>query len=104
MRVGERVLGGAQAVELAEQREARPRLAAAQPALDPGQPEAGCGREAQLRHRLRDQRGGAGLVEAGFGMVQDPLAEFDDRVALAVDRLADRALQFVPGQRRPCLP
>ena len=53
MRVGERVLGGAQAVELAEQRETRAGLAAAQPPLDPGQPEAGLRREAQLASSSR---------------------------------------------------
>ena len=101
MWIGERVLGGTQAVQFAEQREPRAGLAAAQAPLDPGQPEAGFGREAQFSHRLRDERSGPGLVEAGFGMVQDSLAELDDGVPLAVDRVADHALQFVPGQPAP---
>ena len=69
--------------------------------LTPVSAEAGLRLEAQLAHRLGDQRGGVGLVETGFGVVQDPLAEFDDRVPLAMDRLADRALHFILGHPAP---
>ena len=68
--------------------------------LTPVSAEAGLRREAQRAHRLGDQRGGLGLVEAGFGVVQDALAELDDLVAVAIDRLAHRAFQFVPWSAR----
>ena len=71
MRVGERMVGGAQAVELADEGEARPRRAAADAALDAGQRQAGLRFEAERAHRVGDQRGGFRFVEAGLRVVQD---------------------------------
>ena len=94
MRVGERVVGGAQAVEFADEGEARPGRVAADAALDPGQREAGSGAEAEGGH-AGDERRGLGLVEPGLGVMEDGFAEFDDLVAVALDRLAHRPFQFV---------
>jgi hypothetical protein len=63
--------------------------------LNPGEGEAGLRLEPEFAHLVGDKRGGLALVEAGLRMVEDPFAQFDDLVALAVDRLAHRALQFV---------
>ena len=94
-RIGERVVRGAQAVELADQGEPRPRRPSCEPALDPGQGQTGARREAQGSHALSDQSGRLDLVEAGLGIAQDRFAEIDDRVGMAIDRLANRALQFI---------
>ena len=52
-RIGERMLRGAQAVELADKGEPRPRRAAGEPALDAGQGEAGARRQAPRRSSAR---------------------------------------------------
>ncbi len=94
-RVGERVLRGPQAVELADKGEPRARRAAGEPALDTGQCQTGTRRQAQGTHPLGDQSGGPHLVEAGLGVAEDRLAEIDDGVGVAVNGLADRPLQLV---------
>ena len=53
VRVGERVVGGAQAVELAEQARGAGRACRREPALDAGQREAGLRREAECRASSR---------------------------------------------------
>src|SRR5205085_6211033 len=93
-----------EAVELADEGEARAGGVALEAALDPGQGEPSLRVETDLPHRVGDQRGSPAFVEAGLGVVQDPLAQFDDLVAVAVDRLAHRLLQFVlAGHRCPRL-
>ena len=94
-RVGERVVGGTQAVELADECQPRPRRAARKPALDPGQRQSRARRQSERAHPLGDESRGPGLVEAGFGVAQDGFAEIDDRVGMAVDRLANGAFQLV---------
>src|SRR5437667_316392 len=83
--ISERVVGGAQTVELADKRQARTGPAASEAALDPGQGQAGLRFEAERAHLVGDQRRGAVLVEAGFRVMQDRLAELDDLVAVAID-------------------
>ena len=90
-RIGERMLRGAQAVELADKREPRSGRAAGEPAFDAGQREARTRRQSQGGHPLGDEGGGLYLVEAGLGVAQDRFAEIDDRVGVAIDRLANRA-------------
>jgi len=90
VRVGERVIGGAQRVEFADEGDARPRHAAPDAALDPGQREPGFGAEAEGGHALGNQACGLGLVEPGFGMMEDGFAELDDLIAVAIDGLAHR--------------
>ena len=92
MRVGERVVAGAQAVELGDDGDTGAGGLAGDAALDAGQREAGLRREAEALHLLGDELGGSGFVEAGLGMMEDGLADRDDLVAVAVDRLADRLL------------
>ena len=101
VRVGMRVVGGAQAVEFADQREARAGAGALDAALDAGEGEPGLRFEAKPAHRLGDEGGGLLLVEPGLGVVQDRLAELDDLVAAAIDRLAHRLLQFVLAGHSP---
>src|SRR5205823_85353 len=98
MRVGERVVGGSEAVELTDEREARAGRRAAEAALDAGQRQPGLWREAQFAHLLGDHGGGLAFVEAGLGVMQDRLAELDDLVAVAVDRLAHRLFQLFLGR------
>ena len=71
-------------------------------ALDAGQRQAGLRLEPERAHRVGDQRGGLRFVEAGLGVMQDRLAELDDLVAVAVDRLAHRLLQLFLADH-PCL-
>ena len=61
MRVGKRMVGGAQAVELADKGKARPGQAAADPALDPGQREPRLRLETELQIQVA---GGANQREA----------------------------------------
>jgi hypothetical protein len=93
-RVGERVLRGAQTVELANKGEPRSRGRPGQPPLDASQREPGTRRQPQGAHALGYKGSGLDLVEARFGVAQDRFAKIDDRVGMAVDRLANRALQF----------
>ena len=93
-RVGERMLGGAQTVELADEGEPRPRRTTGDPALDAGQSQTGLRRQPQGTHPLGDESGGFHLVEAGLRIAQDRLAETDDRIRMTVDGLADLAFQF----------
>src|SRR5712672_3207996 len=58
MRVGQRVVGGSEAVELADEGEAGAGGIAAEAALDAGQGEAGLRGEADLTHLVGDDRGG----------------------------------------------
>jgi len=70
-------------------------------ALNAGQREAGRRLETQRRHALGNEHRSAPLVEAGFRVAHDRIAERDDLVAVAVDRGAHRRLQFVlAGHRR----
>ena len=55
VRIGERMVGGPQAVEFADDGEARARALAAQAALDPGQGQAGLRLEPERAHLARRQ-------------------------------------------------
>src|SRR6202030_2515257 len=94
-RIGERVLRGPQAVELADKGEPGAWRSTGQPALDTGQRQTGAGRQAKGPHLIGDQSGRLHLVEAGLRMAEDRLAEIDDGVGVAVNGLADRSLQLV---------
>ncbi len=88
---------GSQAVELADKGEPRPWHSTGEPALDPGQRQTGARRQPQIAHSPSHERGGFDLVEARLGVAQDRLAEIDDSIGMAVDRLANRALQLFLG-------
>src|SRR5439155_20516869 len=94
-RISERMFRGAQAVELADEGEPWSWGAAGESALDTGKGEAGARLEPQCRHALRHEGSGFHLVEAGLRVAQDRFAEIDDRVGMAINRVADRALQFI---------
>jgi hypothetical protein len=94
-RVGQGMLRGSQAVELADESEPRARCSAGELSLDAGQSQSGARAQPQCAHPLGDQRGGPHFVKAGFRMAQDGLAEIDDGLGVAIDRIADRALQLV---------
>src|SRR5256885_10014870 len=74
VRVGERVVGGSEAVELADEGEARAGRLALEAALDAGQREAGLRLEAHTAHRLRGEGGGLLFVVAGLRVVEDRLS------------------------------
>ena len=101
VRVGERVVRGSQAVQFADNGDARTAGFAGDAALDAGERQPGLRREAEAGHVLGDQTCGLVLVEAGLGMVEDRLADRDDLVAVAVDRLAHRLLQFFLARHPP---
>ena len=61
-------------------------------------PEAGLRLEPDRAHRIGDEGGGLLFVEAGLGVVEDRLAQFDDPIAVAVDRLAHRLFELFLGQ------
>ncbi len=93
--IGERMLGGAQAVELADEGEPRPGGMAGESPFDAGERKPGARLEPQCRHALRDESGGLHFVEAGLGVAQDGFTEIDDRVRVAIDRIANGSLQFI---------
>jgi hypothetical protein len=95
LRVGERMIGGAQAVELTDEGEARARHYPFQPPLDARHCEAGLRLKTEGTHALGNERCGLDLVEASLGVMEDRLAELDNLVSMAIDRFAHRALQFV---------
>src|SRR5205814_10477514 len=94
----EGMVGGPEAVELADEGEARAGRLALEAALDAGQRQAGLRREAQFAHLRGDDGGGLAFVEAGLGVMQDRLAGLDDLVAVTVDRLAHRLFQLFLGR------
>jgi hypothetical protein len=93
--IGERVLGSAQAVQLADKRHPRARPVPLEPGLDPSQCQTGLRHQAERREPLGNQRRGPGLVKAGFGMAQNGFAEPDNRLAVPIYRRAHGALHFV---------
>ena len=93
--IGQRVLGRPQTVEFADDGHARPRRRTGKPSLDTGQRQAGARRQPESMHALCDESRGLYLVEAGFWVAKDRLAEFDDCIGSAVDRFANRQLQLV---------
>jgi hypothetical protein len=44
---------------------------------------------------LSDESGGFHLVEAGLRVAQDRFTEINDGIGLTINRLANRALQFI---------
>ena len=87
------MLRSAETVELADKGKTRPRGAAGEPAFDAGDGKAGTRRESKGAHPLGGKGGCFLLVKAGFRIAQGRFAEVDYRVRVAVDRLANRALQ-----------
>ena len=104
LRVGDRVAGDDEGVELAEQREGGTVTAAAgHVGPDPGERQTALGRQAQTPHRLLDQAGGLHFLEAELGVPADRFAETDDLLGALVDGLMNTLLQlgfghgFLPG-------
>ena len=75
--------------------EARARHFALEPPLDARHGEADLRLKTEGTHALGNERCGLDLVEASLGVMKDRLAELDDLVAMAIDRIAYRALQLV---------
>ena len=91
-----------QAIELAEDGEGRPVARAARHLrahAREGQTRAG--REAEASQRLLDAAGRADLLEAELRRAPDILAESDDLVDAAINRVMDPPLQLLFGHRRP---
>jgi hypothetical protein len=75
--------------------EARARHFALEPPLDARHGEADLRLKTEGTHALGNERCGLDLVEASLGVMKDRLTELDDLVAMAIDRIAYRALQLV---------
>src|SRR5262245_36632428 len=95
LRVGDRMSGHHQPVELAQEREGRPVGFATRLAAHARDGEPALGSEPDLAHGLLDQLRGLELLEAELGTLPDRFTEGDDLLALPVDGLADRALDVV---------
>ena len=93
LRIGHRMAGHHQAVELAEQGEGRAVLGARRLGAHAGQGQPAARLEAELAEGLLDQPRGLELLEAELGLAPDALAERDDALRVAVDGGADGLLE-----------
>src|SRR5205807_9097978 len=101
LRIGHRVAGDDETIELPEQRERRALAGAARHVgPHPGQRQAGLGAQPELAQGLLVQARGIDFLEAELRVLPDLLAEADDVLAALVDRPIDALLQLVPGHGR----
>src|SRR4029453_2766134 len=104
-RVRLRVSGDPEGVELADEGERRPGPGAAGDVrANARQSEAGSRHETEAAKFLRDEGRGLQLLEAQLGVAADGLADTDDLIGVALDRLPDTLLQLVPAHGPRSLP
>ena len=100
LRIGHRMAGHHQPVQLAEEGERRPVLDAPRFCPHPRHREPSAGRQAHLLQRLFHEPRRLELLEAQFRIAANGVPEPDDQRGLPVDRLAHRALHLVLGRHR----
>ena len=95
LRIGDRMPGHDQRVQLSQQREGGPVLLASRFAAHARDGEPALGLEPDLAHGVLDQARGLELLEPQLGVLANRVADRDDLLALAVDGLADCALHVI---------